>query len=129
MKTVVSGIGPIFTDRKALSKRAGYRSSLIAPRNELEIFCSLCVGRVYFDHSSRLLYYVDSPAFNVSDVLRQVFRGLGQEPQIEQLYMDEHRVIAAALRIRLTLAQAKVVMVALRLNGIHIDGNIAVDED
>ena len=117
----MAGIGPIFSNRNELRKRAGYRSSLTAPKNELEIFCSLCVGRVYYHTGTRSLYYVDSPAMDITEIVENVFRGLDQEPVIEQLYMDEHRVIKAALRIRLTGLQQKPLMVALKLNGIHID--------
>ena len=121
----MAGIGPIFSNRTELRKRAGYRSNLTAPKNELEIFCSLCVGRVYLDRRSRYLYYVDSPALDISEIVRRVFQGLNQEPEIEQLYMDEHQVIAAALRICLTPQQQKSLLVALQLNGIHIDGKHA----
>ena len=122
MKTTMAGIGPIFSNRNELRKRAGFRSNLTAPKNELEIFCSLCVGRVYLDKRSHYLYYVDSPALDISEIVRRVFQGLEQEAEIEQLYMDEHQVIAAALRIHLTPKQRKSLLVALKLNGVHIDG-------
>lgn len=117
----MAGIGPIFTDRRDLLKRAVYRPALTAPKNELEIFCSLCVGRVVYHSQNRNLYFVDSPALSVSDIIHTVFRGLDQEPKIRQLYMDVHKLIKAAYCIQLTPRQKKLLMVALTLNGIHID--------
>jgi hypothetical protein len=116
----MAGIGPISTNRRDLLKRAENRSSLTVPSNELEIFCGLCVGRVYFQLLTRNLYFVDSPALSVSEIILNVFKGMGQVPKIRQLYMDEHQLLKAAFCITLTLQQQKRLMVALSLNGIHI---------
>ena len=116
----MAGIGPVTTDRNALLRRAGARPGISAPKNELEIFCSLCVGRVYYQDRNRSLYFVDSPALSVSEVVRQVFRGLGQVPRIRQLHMDEHGLLRAALCIRLSEPQRKALFAALVLSGIHI---------
>lgn len=117
----MAGIGPICTDNQELLKRAEYRASLTTPSNELEIFCSLCVGRVFFLSQKRQLYFVDAPTLNISKIIERVFRGIGQQPKIRQLYMDEHELIKAALCIKLTPKQARLVMVALNISGIHID--------
>ncbi len=117
----MAGIGPICTDNRELLKRAEYRSTLNKPANELEIFCSLCVGRVFYLRHKRRLYFVDAPTLNISNIIQRVFRGIGQRPQIRQLYMDEHELIKAALCITLTPRQARLVLVALNLSGIHID--------
>ncbi len=116
----MAGIGPVTTNRSDLLRRAGVRPGISAPKNELEIFCSLCVGRVYYRDENSTLYFVDSPALSVSDIIEQVFRGLGQTPRIRQLYMDEHNLLRAAMCIRLTLAQRKALLAALTLSGIHI---------
>ena len=116
----MAGIGPITTDRNDLLRRAGVRPGIVAPRNELEIFCSLCVGRVYFRADNATLYFVDSPALSVSEIVEQVFLGLKQKPQIRQLYMDEHNLFRAAYRIRLAPEQQKALFAALTLSGIHI---------
>lgn len=117
----MAGIGPICTDNRELLKRAEYRSSLASPGNELEIFCSLCVGRVFYLTQKRKLYFVDAPTLNISQIIQQVFRGMGQQACIHQLYMDEHELIKAALCITLTPRQEKRLLVALDISGIHID--------
>ncbi len=117
----MAGIGPICTDNRELLKRAEYRSSLTQPTNELEIFCSLCVGRAFYLSRERRLYFVDAPTLNISKIIQRVFQGIGQRPSIIQLYMDEHELIKAALSIQLTAKQAKLVLVALNISGIHID--------
>ncbi len=116
----MAGIGPITTNRDDLLRRASVRPGIVAPQNELEIFCSLCVGRVYYRIDNKTLYFVDSPALSVSDIIDQVFRGLHQSPRIQHLYMDEHNLFRAAYRISLTAAQKKALFAALTLCGIHI---------
>jgi hypothetical protein len=116
----MAGIGPVTTDRNDLLRRAGVRPAIVAPKNELEIFCSLCVGRVYYRIETRTLYFVDSPALSVSDIIEQVFRGLAKTPRIRQLYMDEHGLLRAAMCIQLSAAQRKALFAALALSGIHI---------
>ncbi len=120
----MAGIGPITTNRKDLLRRAGVRPGISAPENELEIFCSLCVGRVYYRAQNRTLYFVDSPALSVSEIIQQVFRGLAQTPRIRQLYMDEHNLFRAAYCIELNAAQQKPLFIALTLAGIHINRSV-----
>ncbi|MCP4075629.1 MAG: hypothetical protein GY744_05550 [Gammaproteobacteria bacterium] len=117
----MAGIGPICTNNRDLLKRAEYRSGLSKPKSELEIFCSLCVGRVLFRKSNRTLYFVDAPSLSITELIHQVFKSINQQPDIKQLYMDEHNLINAALCITLTIKQQKLVLVALRVSGIHID--------
>lgn len=116
----MAGIGPIFTDRRNLLKQAHYASAQPLPKNELEIFLALCVGRVLYRNDNRSLYFVDSPALSITDIIAGVFHGLGQEPRIRQLYMDQHNLLKAAFCIPLTSQQEKLLMVALSLNGIKI---------
>ncbi len=116
----MAGIGPITTNRNDLLRRASVRPGIVAPRNELEIFCSLCVGRVYYRVDNATLYFVDSPALSISDIIEQVFRGLKQAPRIQQLYMDEHNLFRAAYRIPLSPDQRGALFAALTLSGIHI---------
>ena len=117
----MAGIGPICSDNRELLKRAEYRSGLTQPKSELEIFCSLCVGRVFFRKSNRTLYFVDAPSLSISEIIQTSFLGIHQQPAIRQLYMDEHNLINAALCITLTNKQKKLILVALRVSGIHID--------
>jgi len=111
----MAGIGPV-VGRVAGLKAAGINT----PKNELEIFCFLCVGRVYYHGGSETLYFVDSPTLSVSQLIRQVFRGLRQSPSIRQLYMDEHNLFSAASRIRLKEEQKNALFIALRLSGVQI---------
>lgn len=116
----MAGIGPVTTNRNDLLRRANVRPGISAPKNELEIFCSLCVGRVYYSADNRTLYFVDSPALSISEIIEQVFRGLGQVARVRQLHMDEHDLLQAALCIQLTDAQRKALFAALVLSGINI---------
>jgi hypothetical protein len=116
----MAGIGPVTTNRNDLLRRAGVRPGISDPKNELEIFCSLCVGRVYFRADNRTLYFVDSPALSISDIINQVFKGLGQYPRVRQLHMDEHDLLQAALCLQLTEPQRKALFAALALSGISI---------
>lgn len=116
----MAGIGPVTTNRNDLLRRAGARPGISAPKNELEIFCSLCVGRVYYRAENRTLYFVDSPALSVGDIIEQVFKGLGHFPGVRQLHMDEHDLLQAALCIQLTDPQRRALFAALVLSGINI---------
>jgi hypothetical protein len=116
----MAGIGPVTTNRNDLLRRAGARPGISDPKNELEIFCSLCVGRVYYRAANRSLYFVDSPALSISDIIKHVFRGLGQFSRVRQLHMDEHDLLQAALCIQLTDPQRKALFAALVLSGINI---------
>lgn len=117
----MAGIGPICTNSRDLLKRAEYRSRLTAPSSELEIFCSLCTGRVFYSENRRRLYYVDSPTISITNIIQTVFQGINQAPDIRQLYMDEHELIKAAFCITLSASQKNLILVALRMSGIHID--------
>lgn len=116
----MAGIGPVTTNLSDILKRAGVRPGITDPKNELEIFCSLCVGRVYYRAENCSLYYVDSPALSVSEIVERVFEGLGQSPRIRQLHMDVHGLLRAALCVPLTAAQKSALFAALSLSGIHI---------
>ena len=118
MKTV-AGIGPINASRADLLRRKGERQGIVSPKNELEIFCSLCVGSVFYKQQKRMLYFVDSPELSISEIIGQVFRGLGDTPRIRQLYMDEHQLFSAARCIELSGRQRKALFAAFTLSGIH----------
>lgn len=116
----MAGIGPVTTNRNDLLRRAGVRPGISDPKNELEIFCSLCVGRVYYSDANRTLYFVDSPALSVSELIKQVFKGLNQFPRVRQLHMDVHGLLQAALCIELSEAQRNALFAAFVLCGINI---------
>ena len=116
----MAGTGQIATDRKDLLRRAGGRMAIAAPKTDLEIFYILCAGRVYYRVQTRTLYFVDSPALSITEIIEQVFRGLDQTPQFRQLYMDEHGLLRAATCIQLSSAQRQSLFAAFALSGIHI---------
>lgn len=116
----MAGIGPLTTNRGDLLRRTGVRPGISAPKNELEIFCSLCVGCVYYRVASRTLYFVDSPDLSISEIIEQVFRGLNQTPVFQQLYMDEHQLFSAAMCIQITVSQKIAMFSAFTLSGVHI---------
>ena len=116
----MAGIGPVTTNLGDLLRRAGVRPSISTPKNELEIFCSLCPGRVYYRDENRTLYFVDSPALSICDIVEQVFKGLEQSPRIRQLHMDVHNLFRAASCLQLTSSQKKALFTAFTLSGIHI---------
>ncbi len=111
---------PFSKDRRDILRRAGTPPGVQTPQNELEIFLSLCVGRVFYRRETRMLYFVDSPALSVSEIIHQTFKGLGQQARIEQRFMDEHGVLRAAMVIRLSEAQRAAVMAALTLSVLNI---------
>ena len=116
----MAGIGPIDTNRRALLHRAAKPSQIASLNSDLEIFCFLCVGRVVYRKQIERLYFVDSPALSVTDIITKVYNGMCQQPKIEQQYMDVHSYIKAAYCITLTATQKKPLMVALRLSGIQV---------
>ena len=116
----MAGIAPVTTNLSDLLRRAGMRPGIRDPKNELEIFCSLCVGRVHYRDENSTLYYVDSLQLSVSDIVERVFEGLGQSPRIRQLHMDEHNLLRAALCLPLPSIQQKALFAAFALSGIHI---------
>ena len=113
-------IATIKTDRNVLLKRAKRDVSLSDSSNELEIFYHLCEGRVYFRKITNTLYFVESPTIPISDVICSVFKGMNLKPEIRQLYMDVHNLFNAALTIKLSPKQQKVLFVALRLRDIKV---------
>jgi len=116
----MAGLGPITTNLSDILKRAGVRPGIVDPQNELEIFCSLCVGRVFYRAENSTLYFVDSPALSITDIVERVFEGLGQLPRIRQLHMDPHNLLRAALCVPLSAAQQTALFAAFTLAGIHI---------
>ncbi len=115
-------IGLVSASRADLLRQAGVRPGNVAPANELEIFCALCVGRVFYRAENQSLYFVESPNLSISEIIQQVFRGLGEAPRITQHYMDEHRLFRGALSVRLSLRQKAALFAAFALAGISITG-------
>lgn len=116
----MAGIGPVNRNRQDILRRAGTRPGVQTPQNDLEIFLSLCPGRVHYRAETKTLYFVDSPALSVSEIIEQTFKGLNQQARIEQRFMDEHGVLRAAMVIRLTELQRRALLAALTLSGVHI---------
>lgn len=117
----MAGIGPISLKSRDMSACAGRSSMLAATANELEVFYNICVGKVIFRRFTNTLYFVDSPSVSVTDTILAVFKSFDDQPVINQLYMDPHKLIKAACCIVLQPLRVKPVLVALRLRGFHID--------
>ena len=84
------------------------------------IFVKLREGKVHFVSSTKNLYFVDSPDIPVSEMIRKVFKGLNQIPDIQQCYLDQHSFFKGAFCMKLNESQHEPVLVALRLQGIVI---------
>ncbi|MEB8433656.1 hypothetical protein OO007_15560 [Cocleimonas sp. KMM 6892] len=89
-------------------------------RDNRTIFVKLREGKVHFVSSTRNLYFVDSLDFPVSEMIKKVFKGLKQIPNINQCYLDQHSYFKGAFCIHLNTSQHDAVLVALRLQGIII---------
>ena len=89
-------------------------------RDNRTIFVKLREGKVHFVSTTRNLYFVDSLDFPVSEMIKKVFRGLKQTPDINQCYLDQHSYFKGAFCIQLNTSQHDAVLVALRLQGIVI---------
>ena len=96
-------------------------SALTGLENSLEIFINLSVDRVHYKASSKNLYYVDSLANPISAIIIKVLNGFNQTPEITQCYLDRHSFFKGAFCVKLNELQAHPVLVALRLQGIHIE--------
>ncbi len=92
----------------------------VSLRDNRTIFVKLREGKVHFVSTTRNLYFVDSLDFPVSEMIKKVFIGLKQIPDINQCYLDQHSFFKGALCIKLNQSQHDAVLVALRLQGIVI---------
>jgi hypothetical protein len=95
--------------------------ALTGLENTLEIFINLSVERVHYKASSNNLYYVDSLENPISDIIIKVLKGFNQTADIKQCYLDKHSFFKGAFCVKLNDMQAHPVLVALRLQGIHIE--------
>jgi len=111
-------IGAVSASIANASKTAG--RGISASASELEIFYSLDGNHVHYEALAGRLYFVTSDHSAVASLIQAAFIGMQQIPMIEQLHLDSHGYFRGARRIRLTPAQARTVLVALRLGGIQI---------
>ena len=106
---------------KPLIKSEVLGGSLVGTlRDNRTIFVKLREGKVHFVSTTRNLYFVDSLDFPVSEMIKNVFKGLKQTPDINQCYLDQHSYFKGAFCIQLNQTQHDAVLVALRLQGIVI---------
>ncbi len=116
-------IGPVSSRcaRSAVARRRA--TGLLATDDEARVFYNLCPGRVHYRSGRGRLYFVDSPYESISEIIAAVFRGLGRQPKITQLYLDEHRYLKGAKVLDLDGMgrETRALLVALRLKGVHID--------
>jgi len=122
----MAGVGRVDARCAQAQRRNRRNLRLPASADETQICYHLSMGRVYFCTETGMLYFVDSEFAPVTDIIRASFRSMGVGLLLTQLYFDEHKVLKAALRVHLTLRQARVVLVALRLSGIQV--NVSLTE-
>jgi len=85
-----------------------------------EIYFNLGMDRVHYVPQMQFLYFPHSSYFPISSTLESVYKGLGTQLEIEQLFLDRHGYYKGAQRIFMSAETASAVLVALRLNGIKI---------
>ncbi len=85
-----------------------------------EIYFNLGMDRVHYVPQQNALYFAQSSHFPIDETIAAVYRGLDQQPQIEQLYLDIHGYYKGAQRIIMQDEVANAVLIALRLKGIII---------
>ena len=117
----MAGVGRVDIKCAQAQQRNHRDLSLPTSVDETQICYHLSMGRVYFSTETGMLYFVDSEFAPEANIIRASLRGMGVELLVTQLYLDKHCVLKAALRVHLTLQQARVVLVALRLSEIHVN--------
>lgn len=85
-----------------------------------QIFYNLGMDRVHYVPDTRTLHFVNSEHFQLLETIERVYRGLNEEMQIEQQYLDAHGYYKGALSLKMSLRAAKAVLAALRLKGAQI---------
>ncbi|WP_275097532.1 hypothetical protein [Sedimenticola hydrogenitrophicus] len=113
-------IGPVDSNCAKTLCKSHRKVSSPASEGEANIFFNLCLDRVHYAPERNAIYFVDSSYMQVAETIGLVLRGLGCEPQIEQLYLDQLNIFKSLKRVQLDQAQARAVMVALRMQGMQI---------
>ena len=85
-----------------------------------EIYFNLAMDRVHFVPQVNTLYFAQSRHFPIHEIIDAVHQGFNVEPEVEQLYLDEHGYYKGAQRVAMTASLANALLVALRLKGIKI---------
>ncbi len=123
----MAGLGPVNHDVASILSLAKSHATTPANASELEIFYRLAIGRVLFRPDNGLLYFVDSAALSICDLLESAFKGLERRCLIEQLFMDQNKILRAAYRIQLKADERQAILTALRLRGLKVDQIEAFD--
>ena len=116
-----SGAGVVAKGDHSASMRCRKRETgLGLSATHVQIFYNLGPGRVHFDSSASLVYFVDCPEPNIRELLAPVFKGLGQRPSYEQLFLDDHKLLKGAVLLPLPTPSVAAVLAALRLSSIDL---------
>jgi len=113
-------IGPVDSNCAKTLCKSHRKVSSPASEGEANIFFNLCMDRVHYSPGRNAIYFVDSSYIKVAETIDLVLKGLGCDPQIEQLYLDQLSIFKSLKRVRLEPVQARAVMVALRMQGMQI---------
>ena len=84
------------------------------------IFYNLGMDRVHYVPATRTLHFVNSEHFQLQDTIENVYRGLGEIPEIEQQYLDIHGIYKGALALKMSRRATSAVLAALRIQGVQI---------
>lgn len=114
------GSGPISkqcAERLQQSERA---VALDEQSGTMEIFKNLSMNRVVYFPTHQSVYFVASEHFDILGIIEAVFGGLKKTFKVEQLFLDEHGFFRGPLRLVVNEAEARSLLVALRLNQISV---------
>lgn len=113
-------IGPVDSNCAKKLCASHRKVNSTASEGEANIFFNLCMDRVHYAPERNAIYFVDSSHIRVAETILAVLRGLGSEPEIEQLYLDQLSIFKSLKRVKVGPAEARAVLVALRMQGMQI---------
>lgn len=114
------GSGPI--DKQCAEHLLGNARDIILDEQcgEVEIFKNLSMNRVVYFPTRQSVYFVASEHSNILGIITSVFKGLKKSFTIKQLFLDEHQFFRGPLLLVVNEADARSLLVALRLNQIAV---------
>ena len=89
--------------------------------HERVIFYRLGVNHVFLDLPNRLIYFSDPDETPVLSLLQALCAGKQQQFVLEVLFLDVNHYFSGGYRVRLNESLMKPLLVALRMEGTHIE--------
>lgn len=117
---VSGGSGPI--DKQCAESLLANEREIVLHEHcgDIEIFKNLSMNRVAYFPTRKAVYFVASVHSNIPDIIHSVFKGLKKTATIDRLFLDQHKFFDGPLRLRVDEAEARALLVALRLNQISV---------